>query len=351
MNTGMGLDRHSLPGYLRQLLQQASELGDDELLVRHFRVAGLRLKLRFADPAIADIYSERLVNQTTGNAQPHDLRVDILDAERLGWPSPRLWDDFGCAEGWLEEGLRAAGLRAAYPYQPRFWTCYDQRASTALQFTGAIGDLPIWDFGAPIRNVIHWAMADRGLRLLHSATLGSASGGVLISGPGGSGKSGTTTAGVLHGMKTVGDDYVIVENTDTPAAWPAYRLFKQDPTGIARMGPAGTRLAGRPVNWQGKVEFDPEELAPGCHAERMRLRAIMVPSVARLPATRIEPIPRGKAVEAIARSTIFQLSGDLVPVAMFATVLASRLPAFQVQLSGDPSEVATTLAEWVAGLA
>jgi hypothetical protein len=341
------LTHRDLAAYLRGLLGQAESLADDHLLVRHLSIAGLRLKLRFTDAGLADLYTERLTGRNATVDQPADLRVDVLEAGPLGWPRPKDWGDFDYAAEWLEERLLAEDLRAAYPYQPRLWQAYDKEARAALQFTGTTTDLPIWDSGAPLRHFIHWAMAGRGCRLLHGATLGKGSDGVLISGPGGVGKSGTTLAGVVHGLRSVGDDYVIVQAGDPPVAWPVYRLFKQDPSGIDRLTAHCKKLSDRPLNWQGKLEFDPEELSPGCMAESLRLRAILVPSIARLAASHAHPMPRGQAIEAITRSTIVQLADDRASTALFCTALTARLPVFEIQLSEDPADIAATVSRLI----
>jgi hypothetical protein len=347
----MILTHRELPKYLRRLLRRANSLDDERLDVRRFSIAGLRLKLRFTNRGLADLYSERLIGRSATDGEPADLRVDVLETAPLGWPLPQSWGEFEYAAEWLEQNLVAEGLRAAYPYQAQLWQVYDEHAQAALQLTGYPSDLPIWDSGAPLRHFIHWAMARRGSRLLHGATLGKGSDGVLISGPGGIGKSGTALAGIVHGLNTVGDDYVVVEHGDSPIARPVYRMFKQDLEGLGRLSASRQRLAGRLVNWQGKLEFDPEELSPGCMVRCLRLRAILIPSIARLPASRLQPISRDQAIEAITRSTVVQLAGDRASTALFCTALTARLPVFQFQLSEEPSEVAATVARLIEELA
>lgn len=333
------------------LLRQAASLDDERLLVRYFSVAGLEIKARFTDAGIADLYSERLIGRSPYAASTQSLRIDVLETSRLGWPPPARWDDPGCPEDRFERDLLVSGLRAAYPYQPRLWQVYDEAAGAALQLAGAVSDLPTWDTGAPLRLAIHWALHGRGRRLLHGATLGIGGDGVLISGPGGIGKSGTAMAGIVHGLLTVGDDYVVVEPGNPPKAWPVYRLFKQDLAGVRRFPGLHLQLARRPLNWQGKLEFDPEELSPGCMARSLRLRAILVPSIERLPRSRVEPMARGKAIEAIARSTIVQLAGERASIVLFCAGLAAGLPVFRLFLSEKPAEIAATVAALLENLA
>ena len=340
-----------MPAYLRDLLRQTAEIDDERLLVRCFSIAGLRVKVRFSDAGLADLYTARLTGFSSAAFPGADLSVDVVEAGRLGLQAPARWEDQACSADLLERELQAAGLQAAYPYQGGLWQVHDDRNGAALQFAGAVSDLPIWDSGAPLRLVLHWALLRRGWRLLHGATLGYGHDGVIVSGPGGIGKSATALAGIHHGLCTVGDDYVAVQPGNPPAAWPIYRLFKQDAAGLGRFAGLDRRLTSAQVNWQGKLEFDPEEVVPGCMAQSLRLRAIIVPAIARLPASRVEPMSRGEAIEALARSTITQLSGERASAVLFCAGLTARLPVFRLSLSEDPAEIAATIGSLIRDLA
>ena len=61
--------------------------------------------------------------------------------------------------------------------------------------------------------------------------------GALIVGASGSGKSGTTLAGLMNGLQSVGDDYVVVDQGATIVAHSVFKLFKQDLDGLKRVGP------------------------------------------------------------------------------------------------------------------
>jgi hypothetical protein len=349
--TTAGLTRRDLPAYLRDRLRQAADLADEKLIVRYFSAAGLKLKIRFSDPDLADLYTARLTGRSLAAFAHTDLRIDVLEAGPLGWPPPASWDDPSCSVHHFDRELRAAGLRAAYPFEAGLWQVYDGENHAALQFAGAVGDLPVWDPGAPLRLLIHWALQHRGARLLHGAVLGNERDGIMIAGPGGIGKSGTTLAGILNGLRTVGDDYVAVQPGNPSIAWPVYRFFKQDAAGIARFPGLDQRIGAARANWQGKLEFDSETLAPDCIAESLRLRAVVVPAIGRLAASRVEPMPRGEAIEAIARSTIFQLDGEPIAATLFCTGLTARLPTFRLRLSEDPAEIAATIGTLLQDLA
>src|SRR5262249_48857391 len=138
----------------------------------------------------------------------------------------------------------------------------------------------------PCRILLNMGAISRGWCLLHAAALSVGDDGVLIIGPGGAGKSGTTLAGVSTGLKTAGDDYVLVCPTTPPAAFRVYNIFKQDRDRLSRISGLVGVTPGLKTNGNNKLDFDPEDVFPECIVERVPLHAILAPKIAYEPQTR-----------------------------------------------------------------
>ena len=246
--------------------------------------------------------------------------------------------------------MDAAGLRAAYPHTPRLWEAAAGSAKRAIQIAEAVGDLPIWDSGAPLRVPIHWACVDRGWRLVHGATLGFGQKAVLIVGPGGAGKSGTTLAGIANGLQTVGDDYVLIEPHDPPTARPVYRLAKQDRRGIGRVAGLEARLTYCLPNWQGKLEFDPDAVFPGAMAQSQEIIAVVTPVISGAETSRIEPLEANETLQMLTRATLEQFPGERDSGFFFCVGLSKKLPAFRLVLSENPAEIAGVVRRFIEEL-
>jgi hypothetical protein len=328
----------------------ASAIPDDLMVVRWFSSGGLTLRARFTDRGFADLYASRLFRRSEPTLARADLRVDVIEAEAIGAEPPRRWSDSDYPQKLFARRLRSDGLEAAYPYQERLWQVFDRGAAAAVQFTGRVEDLPVWDAGAPLRNPIHFASRTRGARLLHAAAVGVGEDGVLLVGPGGSGKSGTTLACLANGLSTVGDDYLVVELGDLPIARPVYQMLKQDQAGMARAGIPTDWLDGMRLNWQNKLEFNPEDWFPGCLKPQMRLRGIVAPAVSGGAASRLEPLARGEAIDLIGRSTLAQLPGEAAEGIPFFAALTGRLPAFRLHLSESAPEISAAVKTLIARL-
>ncbi len=270
----------------------------------------------------------------TGNQADH--RLFVFHAADLNWPCVPEWADERCSPRRFHNILAADQLKVAYPFSPRLWQIYDPVARIGVQLTGSQADLPPWDFGAPLRQHLHWLLLQHGLRLTHAATLGRNGRGVLLVGGGGAGKSGTTLAGLSAGMATCGDDYVAIGLKAEPAAGLVFRILKQDPSGLARhveMSAKTNRLA---ANWQGKFELDPEEFFPGCLAEHMAIDAVMLPSITGREQAHIIPVSRGESMRALMRSNLYQYPGEDDDGFRFFARLLERLPCYRIDLALDP---------------
>ncbi len=88
--------------------------------------------------------------------------------------------------------------------------------------------LPSWEWFSPLKEFVHLLALERGAWLAHAATVGvEDSSGVLLVGPGGSGKSTACTQLIQSGFRTCGDDYVLLTNeADGVCAHAIYRTLK-----------------------------------------------------------------------------------------------------------------------------
>jgi hypothetical protein len=329
-------------------LQSAAGLPDAGLHVWTSRIGGLPLRFRSTDAALAELYRSRLVGLDPESQDAPALSLDLLETERLGWPAPgaavdRGYDPASTARRFAR--LQIAALmpppgdgESGYP-----WVFFDPCTRHGLILVRNASVLPPWTAGAPFALLLHLAFAWRGWRFLHAAALGSGGTGALLAGPGGVGKSGTTLAGIAHGLVTTGDDYLLVQPGVAPVAWPVYRLLKQDRAGLLRVGRED--LAERPVNWSGKVEVDLEAEFPDRMADSLELRLILLPEVTRALRTSVTRSSPTEAFSAIAASMLTQLPGARLAGFSFLTRLTRTLPAYHLKLSADPQEIAGAVRE------
>lgn len=336
----MFVDNKSLGAFFDALFERLDATPDDQLHVADLTLGGVGFKLRCSNGTVLDRYRDRLM--ASGRTAAAGARIDIVAASEMGWLAGQ-WAEPDWQMHHFDEAADLGGYVATYPYFDRQWIVRQRRSGNAAYFLDSMEDLLPWDSGAPVRVPLHWGLHQPKRRMIHAGSLGVEGHGVLIAGPGGAGKSGTTLAGLAGGLETVGDDYLLLDQSEHPSVLPLYRLLKQDEAGIARIPGLADRLGDIARNWQGKFEFDPELAFPGCMAERLRLGAILLPTVARQGRSTLEPVSRADAVRYLTDALFGEFQSRSPEDLLFLTGLVMRLPVYRLRLSDDPVEIATVI--------
>jgi hypothetical protein len=272
-----------------------------------------------------------------------------MDAEADGWDPPAKWDEAIPFSSWdFDRILAARNYRGFYYHDAPSWQFYDRARGVGVQTLPTPLAMPPWESSAPLRLFLHWAYAAAGMRLTHAATLGLNGRGALLAGPSGSGKSATTLAGLVNGLDSVGDDYVLLEADSRVIAHPVFAALKQDREGLRRVGIAMGDVEAAELNWRGKVEFDAGKVSRRPLGASMEIRALLLPEIARTPKTRFDRVTTHEAAMTLAPSGVFQLPGDTTEGFRFLARVARRLPAYRVKLSEDPTEIAEALGSFLS---
>ncbi len=337
-------NRSNIVAFLEALFGRAESLTATQAETGHFKIGDFHFKFSCTDKAVFKFYLDRLA--VDGSAKVPQARITVISAEDLGWPEV-LWNDPEWHAGLLEDQLSNAGYRIDYPYFDRQWIVHSVERRHSIHFLSRMADRLPWDGGAPLRLPLHLAFAERDRRLVHSGSLSNGRAGCLISGLGGAGKSGTVLAGIANGLKTAGDDYVLLDQRETPTLCGVYTIMKQDAAGLSRIPGLARKFSGAPANWQGKYELDLEAVAAGCFVKSMPLKAIIFPRIAHAARSTFERIDRGIAINRLVRSMQKELPAKPQGMVLSFAKLTGRLPAFVMNLSAEAAEIADSLSNFL----
>lgn len=333
--------------YARELLAFVSEevkASSDTTDV--FELPGMRVSVRDG----TGLY-HRMCRRSLAQVAPFPGDQGQIDIAVLGQSDtpnvPRLrWRTSTVSLGEIIGELEAAGLRGCYDADHHIWQVYDPHSGSGAQIGS--GTLPPWEPAFPLRNFLHWGYEALGQRLIHAASLGRDGAGILLAGDGGSGKSGTTLAGILGGLQSVGDDYIVLDDTNgDPRARPVMRLVKQDAAGLRRLG-LDADVSATGANWQSKHELDIGRLGTGLPARELAIRAIVLPTIASAPRSTFERVSRRDAMLALAPSTLRQLPGGWNSGLAMLAGLVRELPTWRLHLSGDASEICDAIGDFIS---
>lgn len=322
---------------------------------RSFTVAGRELVLRFAGPRLIEPLSAALEHHPPGGAGGPRLTVCLWEsssvAEMSALPEgPRV----GVPAG---EGRMGEPARVRIHYLPaQRALCLLDRADDTAYFCAADAELlPYWEVGSPLLTLLSWWMEEHGRQLVHGAALGTDRGGVLLVGPGGSGKSSTALATLCpgassDGLRYAGDDYCLVSADPEPRAHSLYGTGKLNPDQAERFPDlvAGPLLNAERVGEE-KALFLVSRRWPDRIVHRFPLTALLVPMIDG-GRCRVEPITGGAALAALAPSTVLQLPGAGQRALATMADLTRRIPSYALRLSPDPREAPAVLSELVETL-
>ncbi len=319
-----GVNRHSLPIFVGATLSASSPAP----LIGDVAPASIPIRLTSNNDALFARYVSRLVGHSSTEPM-FRIAANVM-------PDLAAWTDETCSPRRFHEVLAAHGLKAAYPFRPGLWQMLDTRNGIGALLVDDIARLPPWDAGAPLRQHLHWLLAMHGKRVMHASSLGEAGKGLLFVGNAGAGKSGMTLAGLSVGLSTVGDDYLCIGNeAGAVVARPLYRIIKQDRYGLERVPQLAAHAEHLPLNWKGKAELDPEQYFAGAFSDRLAIKAVAIPRIARATAPSFAEVGKGEALRALMRSNLHQYPGEKDDGMAFYGDVLRRLPVFRIDLSED----------------
>jgi hypothetical protein len=335
--------------YARSVLERMQSLPTSGARMVDANLPGLSVRVVSFDDAMADAVRRNFLQSGPARFPTLEMTVLIVPATAPGSPAAAKWSrGEPYVPHHVAQALEAAGLRAGYYFDLDHWHVYEPSRGVGVQLMRLPGLYPPWETGAPLRPFLHWHYARRGMRLAHGGTLGVDGKGVLLAGAGGSGKSGTVIAGLLNGLQSVGDDYVLLNADRGVRAYPLYATLKQDPAGYERLG-LGRRLPAGGLNWQGKHQFRIGDVASQAVPPSLEIGALLLPRTGGFR-TRISPLPRAEAMIALAASSIHQMPGERESGFRFFGMIARRLPCFRLDLGRDPAEIADAIGNFIGRL-
>ncbi len=340
----------TLPAYARSMLAAAAAHAGRFPETHTFCLPGLRVIAELDHGILADAVAETFLQAGAGEnvtGGHHEARFFVGHPRLSANFAPARWGEEIFHPHQFASCLAEHGLRGDYLHEQRCWQFYDTSSRIGVQLMTSRDGFPPWEPGAPLRPFLHWEYAARGMRLTHAGTLGRDGVGVLLAGGGGSGKSGTVVAGMLNGLDSVGDDYVLVDFHNGVTAFPLFATLKQDPAGFARLRLAEKLPGPRPLNWQGKHQFRIRDITSRPTPAKLSIRALMVPAVTGGTKTTITPLPRRQAMMALAPSGIAQMPGERKGGFRFFGRMTRLLPCYALSLGTQADEIATVIGEFL----
>ena len=319
---------------------------------RSYIIGGYRVRLSFAGPALLSL-TRAIEHLATDDQSTPALTICLWDSESTGQRMiARPWqeDDF-LARGVIQ-GYNTERIYTAFQHGSGAVNVLDKERNLAV-FWAPDGKLPYWEYGSPLRSILHWWLLNQGLQLVHAAAVGNGNGAVLIGGKGGSGKSTTALSCLESKLFYVGDDYTLLGSAPGPVVHSLYNSAKLNSDHVQRFPTLLPKVANPDRLADEKALLFVREHDAAKVATQLPVRAILLPRVTGLPETRLKRVSVAAALAALAPSTIFQLPRAGNEALKFLATFARNLPCFSLEagtdLSGIPPVIENLLAEIDSG--
>ncbi len=304
---------------------------------RRVRVAGEVVLLRSAGPLPGERLSRAFAHLVDRSDGEPALTVMLWDSATSGAralsPSRRDEDPRGAVYY-----LKGDSAHAAFQPALALTNVYDAGARQAWFWCGDAAELPYWERAAPLRQILHWWLSEHQVLLLHGAAVGTESGGVLLVGPGGSGKSTTALSCLPSELLYAADDYVAVRDGAEPAVISLYSSGKVGPDQLELLPHLDADELGRDLNEAEKAVLYVHERFPARTTQGFPLRAVLVPRVAE-SGPRVLPAGGGAALRALAPSTLLQLHPPQPDAFARMRSLLRRLPTYTFEVGPDVDSI------------
>ena len=341
--------------------QSAAELGLEE---KAFSIGGFGVRLRFAGQRWSGILTKALDHlQAKWHAEPvrRQLTISILDGS-LPQRNPLLrlylktlvdfWPDYTGPRGELVN-LHGGSVMAFYQPGPDVLSIVDLEADLGFFWKRDLSPLPYYEAGSPMRALLHAWMREQGVQFVHGGAVGTKSGGVLLAGKGGSGKSTSVLACLDSGLKYASDDYCAIACSDSDR-WQVYSLYNtaklKSDSDLAPFGCLAAHVWNPERGPDDKITIFLNQSFPQKLISQFPLKAVLLPVITGQTDTWIEPSSQGAALMALGPSSLAQLpaSGpsDLNSIAR----LVSSTPCFRLNVGTDLTQIPDAIGELLGRL-
>src|ERR1700759_2524752 len=180
------------------------------IIVQTLQIADFRICVRASRNMAVALHSATSHLRIADTPQA-DLTISAWDSAMTGSPPlvPGWARDAYGRHGFID-GFNDHRFHTALQMDPVIFRMIDMAKGQALYWTPSATEFPYWEFGAPLRPLLHEWLRRKGLLAVHGGAVGFEGGGVLLAGSGGSGKSNVALACLASDLLYASDDFCCV---------------------------------------------------------------------------------------------------------------------------------------------
>lgn len=344
--------RQNAPEFV-ETLQAAFERacrGSDRI-ERDFGIGPLSFRLRVANAVLAEQMTRALEHLSLPTVQNPDLTVLLWDDVTTHTQLPPLpWHSLPTRLQFETiQQLNTSRIYLSFNEYGGILNGYDTASNTAFFWLEDGRSVPTHEWSTPLRNILHWFLMRHGAHFIHSGAVGLPSGGVLLAGKGGSGKSTTAVECLNSPLQYAADDYCVV-TANPPTVYSLYSSAKLHGDNLARVPHVYPVVANRHELPTEKATVLLQDKWNEKLVLQMPLRAILLPRVCGGRDTTLTPASALDAIRALTMSTISFLPRTDAATVRRLNHLVASLPLFHLCLGTEMAQVPQTISRLLGWL-
>jgi len=331
------------PGVFLKIAYQAFERAEEVAngpVELFYTIGGYNIRLRFAGSSLVPIITPALEHLTRSPFKSPALTICLWDSVSTGTTmpsSPWSQDDYD-ARGEVccyNDGVNYASFNLA----AGALNMLNTEMNLALYWVRDSRHIPYYESGSPLLRILHWWMSKHGRQVIHAGAVGTAHGGVLLAGRGGSGKSNTALSCLNSKLLYLSDDYCLLSAEPVPYAYSIYNSGKVDPASLQRHPYLVSAIHNSGSLDSEKALFYLHRHYPDNIGTGFPIRAIVLPKITRVEEPRISKTSPMTALRALAPSTIFQLPSAGPKAFNVIAEVVKKVPCYTLEIGPDLSRV------------
>ncbi len=308
---------------------------------RDYLIGGLPVRLYFAGNALVEFITPAFEHLAVPSTESPSLKICLWDSFSTGiaMPSPP-WSAEDYRDRGTVHGYNNERIRTSFHMGSGILSLLDIKDNIAVWWIRDAANVPYYESGTPLQTILQWFMGIHNRQYIHAAAVGTTSGGVLLAGKGGSGKSTVATACLFSNLKYAGDDYVLINvDISVPVVHSLYNSVKLNDA-IFFQFPELTS-----ISYNTRIHDDEKKLLfyyrhfPEKVIESFPVRAILLPQITHEKNTTIQKVTSAAALAALAPSTIFQLASAGDDEFRRMSKFVRKVPAFALKLGTELSKI------------
>lgn len=326
----------------QRFLQKASE---DTCSDSFIRVGGrLTVRIKFAGKHLVSPFMRALAHLSTSEVESPELTVCI-------------WDDPSSSRnlllypfsGDIEKTKRhkAGNIEIACELWPQRLSLFSAERKLALFWVNDVNEYPWYERCRPLRYIIHWWALQHKLYLVHAACIGTAGGGLLVTGRKGAGKSTTALSSLDSDLSYLADDLCLIGFEGKQVfAYSLYNTAKLDNfeklPGLEKHVHNRHRVPGE------KAILYVHDRFPDKLLLKVPVLAILVPKLIGEHPSNLVPISNNEAFNVLSGSTGQELGGTSQEDFFGPYRICKTLPCYRLEAGADLNELNEVISAFIA---